>query len=83
MSPVSTDLERALETYEEEVIAAHSVGGGEAGTLRDWLTHALGNAAFAEQLSLLCKRLGVDKDAIIAVQGDDGHSMHFILEGSW
>jgi SulP family sulfate permease len=78
---VSSDLDRALETCEEEVIAAHSVGGGGGGTLRDWLTEALGNTEFAEQLSLLCKRLEVDKDQIIAAQGEPAGSMHFILEG--
>ncbi len=78
---VSSDLDRALESCEEEVIAAHSVGGGGGGTLRDWLTEALGNTALAEQLSLLCERLEVDKDEIIAKQGEPARSMHFILEG--
>jgi SulP family sulfate permease len=78
---ISSDLDRALEACEEEVIAAHSTGGGEAGSLRDWLTQALGNAKFAEQLSELCRRLEVAKDEIIATQGEDAHSMHFILEG--
>jgi sulfate permease, SulP family len=78
---ISSDLDRALETCEEEVIAAHSTGGGEAGSLRDWLTQALGDAKFAEQLSELCRRLEVDKNEIIATQGDDARSMHFILEG--
>ena len=78
---VSSELDRALETCEEEVIAAHSVGGGHAGTLRDWLTQALGSAEFAEELSGLCERLEVDKDEIIATQGEPACSMHFILEG--
>jgi SulP family sulfate permease len=78
---ISSDLDRALETCEEEVIAAHSTGSGDAGSLRDWLTQALGNAEFAEQLSALCKRLEVAKNEIIATQGDQAGSMHFILAG--
>ncbi len=78
---VSSDLDRALETCEEEVIAAHSTGGGEGVTLRDWLTQALGNAEFAEQLSQLCERLEVDEGEVIARQGEAARSMHFILEG--
>ena len=78
---VADDLDLALETCEEEVIAAHSAGGGEAGTLRDWLIQALGNDAFAEQLSLLCERLEVDKNEVIAPQGEPARSMHVILEG--
>ncbi len=66
---------------EKEVIAAHSTGGGDAGSLRAWLTQALGNAAFAEELSQLCQRLEVDNGEVIATQGEDARSMHFILEG--
>ncbi len=78
---VSSDLDRALETCEQEVIAAHSDGGGETGTLRGWLTQTLGSAEFAEQLCLLCERLDVGQDEIIATQGEGARSMHFILEG--
>jgi SulP family sulfate permease len=78
---ISSDLDRALEACEEEVIAAHSSGDAEGVTLRDWLTQALGNAAFAEQLSQLCERLEVGKDEVIAEQGAPASSMHFILEG--
>ena len=75
---IFSDLDRALETCEEEVIAAHSAGGGEVGSLRDWLTKALGNAEFAEQLSQLCQRLEVDKGEVIATQGGDAplHAFH-------
>jgi SulP family sulfate permease len=78
---LATDLDRALETCEEEVIAAHSAGGGDAGSLRDWLTRALGTAEFAEALSAFCERLEVDKGQVIARQGEPAGSMHFILEG--
>lgn len=78
---LADDLDRALESCEEAVIAVHSSGGGTAATLRHWLTVALGSAEHAEQLSQLCKRIEVGKDAIIAVQGEAANSMHFILEG--
>ncbi|HVQ10962.1 MAG TPA: cyclic nucleotide-binding domain-containing protein, partial [Methyloceanibacter sp.] len=78
---LSSDLDRALEACEQEVIAAHSAGGGDKGTLRGWLTQALGDAEFAEQLSLFCKRLDVGQNEIIATQGEPARSMHFILEG--
>jgi len=78
---VASDLDRALESCEKAVIAAHLPEGGEARTLRDWLTQALVSAEYAEQLAEVCERLEVDKDEIIASQGEPAHSMHFILEG--
>jgi SulP family sulfate permease len=78
---LADDLDRALETCEQAVIAAHSAGAAEAGSLRDWLAEALGRPEFAEQLSKLCRRLEVDKDEVVAEQGGPAGSMHFILEG--
>jgi sulfate permease, SulP family len=78
---VSSDLDRALEACEQAVIAAHMAEGGEEQTLRDWFTQALGSADYADQLAAVCERLDVDKDAIIAAQGEPADSMHFILEG--
>ena len=63
------------------MIAAHSTGGGEAASLRDWFAQALGSEELAEQLVELCRRLEVGKGEIIATQGDPAGSMHFILEG--
>jgi SulP family sulfate permease len=73
---VASDLDRALEACEEAVIAAHMGGAGEAQTLRDWFTQALGSAELADQLAGSCQRLDVDKDAIIAAQGEPANSMH-------
>jgi sulfate permease, SulP family len=78
---VASDLDRALESCEQAVIAAHMGAGGEAQTLRDWFTQALGSADYADQLAEVCERLDVDQDAIIATQGEPARSMHFILEG--
>ena len=47
----------------------------------DWLTQALGSADYGKRLAAACERLDVDKDAIIASQGEAAGSMHFILEG--
>jgi SulP family sulfate permease len=78
---VSSDLDRALEACEQAVIAAHMAEGGEEQTLRDWFTQALGSADHADQLAAVCERLDVDKDTVIAAQGEPADSMHFILEG--
>ena len=55
--------------------------GGEEQTLPDWFTQALGSADHADQLAAVCERLDVDKDAVIAAQGEPADSMHFLLEG--
>lgn len=78
---VASDLDRALEACEQAIIAAHMGKGAEAQTLRDWFTRALGSADHADQLAAVCERLDVDKDVIIAAQGEPANSMHFILEG--
>jgi sulfate permease, SulP family len=79
---VASDLDRALEACEQAVIAAHMSKGAEAQTLRDWFTRALGSADHAYQLAAVCERLDVDKDVIIAAQGEPANSMHFSKAGS-
>jgi sulfate permease, SulP family len=78
---VSSDIDRALEACEQAVIGARSTGGGDAASLRDWFTQALGSVEFADQLSAFSRRLEVGKGEIIATQGNPAGSMHFILEG--
>ena len=78
---LADDLDRALESCERAVIEAHFAEAGTARTLRDWLSQALGNQAYGEELAAACERLEVGKDAIIAAQGEPARSMHFILEG--
>jgi Kef-type K+ transport system membrane component KefB/anti-anti-sigma regulatory factor len=75
------DLDRALETCEGAVIAAHGGEVGDVHDLRQWFTQALGNAAFAEELAALCERLDVRKGEIIASQGDAADRMHFMVKG--
>jgi SulP family sulfate permease len=78
---VADDLDRALETCEKAVIAAHLAERSTGQTLSDWLGQALGSAKFGEELASLCRRLEVGKGEIIAEQGTPARSMHFILEG--
>ncbi len=75
------DLDHALETCENAVIASHLAKGSGGVTLHDWLSRALGSPALGAALAALCQRLEVGKDEIIAAQGDPADSMHFILEG--
>ncbi len=78
---VASDLDRALEACEQEIIEEHRADGSEARSLRAWLAEALGNAGYAERLAAFCRPLDVKADDVIARQGDPAASMHFILEG--
>jgi sulfate permease, SulP family len=78
---VASDLDRALEFCEHEIIATHRAEGGELRSLRGWLSEALGGGEFADRLAKYCRRLDVHAGDIIARQGETAASMHFILEG--
>jgi len=78
---VAATLDKALEHCEEQLIAAHKPQGSEAGSLRSWLTQALNDPGMAEQLAQDCQRHEFPADAVIARQGENAASMHFILEG--
>jgi SulP family sulfate permease len=78
---IAPDLDRALESCEQEIIEAHRTGGDDTGSLRSWLTQALGDPQLADHLTEHCRRLEVHEGEIIARQGDAAGSMHFILEG--
>ena len=78
---LASDLDRALEACEQEIIEAHRAEGGELRSLRAWLSEALGSAALADRLAQYCRRLEVQAGDIIARQGETAASMHFILEG--
>ena len=84
MSPdviVAADLDRALESCEDAIIAAHRGEGGELDSLRGWLSKALGSAEHADALAALCHRFEVGPGEIVARQGEPSNSMHFILDG--
>jgi sulfate permease, SulP family len=78
---LAADLDHALEDCEQAVIAAHSAGAGEAQSLQEWLTEALGDARHGEELAGYCRRLEFLPGDVIARQGDAADTMHFILEG--
>jgi SulP family sulfate permease len=78
---VASDLDRALEACEQQVIETHRSDVAEGPSLRAWLSEALGSAEHADRLADYCRRLEVDPGDIIALQGEPANSMHFILEG--
>jgi sulfate permease, SulP family len=78
---LAPELDRALESCENEIIAAHRDQDNEVRTLSDWLAAALGSAALAKQLVQLCERHEVAVGDTIARQGEAADCMHFILDG--
>jgi sulfate permease, SulP family len=78
---MAADIDRALETCENAIIAAHRGGGAETRTLTNWLAAALGSAAHAEELLKFCDRQDVASGDTIASQGEAADCMHFILDG--
>ena len=78
---IAPDLDRALESCEQQIIESHRSGGDDAGSLRSWLSEALGDPALADRLTDYCKRMEVHEGDVIAREGDAASSMHFLLEG--
>jgi SulP family sulfate permease len=78
---VASDLDRALEACEHEIIKAHEAKGSDARSLSAWLSDALKSPELADCLAGYCRRLEVQAGDVIARQGDPAASMHFILEG--
>ncbi|HUD86713.1 MAG TPA: cyclic nucleotide-binding domain-containing protein, partial [Xanthobacteraceae bacterium] len=78
---VGSDLDRALEACEQDIIETHRSAGSDERSLRAWLSEALGSAEHADRLADYCRRLEVGAGDIIASQGEAAASMHFILEG--
>ena len=78
---VCPDLDRALESCEQQIIETHRAQGDDARSLRSWLSEALGSAELAERLAQYCRRFEVKKGDVIARQGEAATSMHFILDG--
>jgi SulP family sulfate permease len=78
---IAPNLDRALETCEQQIIEAHHAGGDDARSLRTWLADALGDAQSADHLTEYCHRMEVHSGDVIAREGDAAASMHFILEG--
>ncbi|MGH9692577.1 MAG: cyclic nucleotide-binding domain-containing protein [Bryobacteraceae bacterium] len=78
---VASDLDRALEGCEHEVIETHRAEGSDVRSLRGWLSDALESPQHADRLAEYCRRLEFKPGEVIARQGDAAASMLFILEG--
>jgi sulfate permease, SulP family len=78
---IASNLDRALETCEQQIIEAHHSGDDDARSLRTWLADALGDTQLADRLTEYCHRMEVRLGDVIAREGDAATSMHFILEG--
>ncbi|HET7679303.1 MAG TPA: SulP family inorganic anion transporter [Xanthobacteraceae bacterium] len=78
---IGSDLDRALESCEDAIIAAHRTNEGAARSLRDWLAEELDTPQYADALAEQCRRIEFGPGDIIARQGERSDSMHFILEG--
>jgi sulfate permease, SulP family len=78
---IAPNLDRALESCEQQIIEAHHTGDDDARSLRTWLAEALGDAQSADRLTEYCHRMEVHSGDVIAREGDAATSMHFILEG--
>jgi sulfate permease, SulP family len=78
---IAPDLDHALESCEQHIIESHRTGDDDAGSLRTWLTEALGDAKLADRLTEYCRRLEVHTGDVIAREGEAASSMHFVLEG--
>ncbi|MDO9059961.1 MAG: SulP family inorganic anion transporter [Bradyrhizobium sp.] len=75
------ELDHALESCENDIIAQHQDLVGEEASLRDWFTQILGTERDATELMHRCQRLDVEAGGIIVRAGDPADSMHFILDG--
>jgi SulP family sulfate permease len=78
---VASDLDHALETCENAIIAELRSESGEGETFEEWLTEALGSGQSAAVLAQHCNRIEVRTGEIIARQDQVADSMHFILKG--
>jgi SulP family sulfate permease len=78
---IATDLDRALEWCENEVIGQHRGLAEEEANLRDWFTRILRTPEDAAELMRRCQRIEVRAGEIVVNAGDAAECMHFILDG--
>lgn len=78
---IVSELDRALEWCENEIISQHQELAQEEASLRDWFSGILDSEHDADRLIHRCQRLEVKAGDIIVRAGDPADSMHFILEG--
>jgi sulfate permease, SulP family len=75
------DLDHALETCENTVIAEFRSRSDEGESFEEWLTEALNSTQNAAVLVRYCNRIEVSPGEVIAYQDQPADSMHFILKG--
>ncbi len=63
---VASDVDRALEFCEQNIIEAHRTAADDERSLRAWWSDALGGTANADRLAEYCRRLEVPAGQIIA-----------------
>jgi sulfate permease, SulP family len=78
---IVAELDHALESCENEIIAEHQGHEQEEADLRDWFARIVGSVDDAEALMHRCQRIEVDAGETIVRAGEAADSMHFILEG--
>jgi sulfate permease, SulP family len=78
---IVAELDHALESCENEIIAQHQGLEQEEASLRDWFTQIMGSERDAMALMHHCERIEVDAGETIVRAGDAADSMHFILDG--
>ncbi len=78
---LSDDFDRALEICENAIISRYRNMDDEAENFTSWLTQALGEPTFTEDLFKACERCEFHQGDEIAQQGAPADCMHFILRG--
>ena len=78
---IGLNLDQALESCENAIIQAHRTDDGDVPSIREWLADALGSTEYADCVVEQCERLELAPGDIVARQGQQADSMHFILEG--
>ncbi len=78
---IVAELDHALESCENQLIAEHQGHEEEEADLREWFTRIVGSAEDAEALTDRCHRIDVAAGETIVRAGEVADSMHFILEG--
>jgi SulP family sulfate permease len=75
------NLDQALEVCEDAILDASRDATAEVKPLREWLSEAMGNNAYADLLVNECVRIEVAPGETVARQGDPADALHFILDG--
>jgi len=78
---VASNLDRALEFCEQNIIDVHRTAADDERSLRAWWSDAFGQRANADRLAEHCRRLKYRPAESLPGKANRPVSMHFILEG--